>query len=195
MKKSTEKRTKIGFKEKGFRNVISEKTLSSASAGRRNLLTLFEKPKRDVGLIHNDSSTSPKRKTATQKSPNTRNQRAVKTDGLNEIGRLVSHDEKRRTSTGVSVKVKAYIALFLVGLVGTIFVLWTMLDTSSAKRIANDLELQRVANSLENVLSALAYPALMFTVYLMIFACQRLYLLYRQANYLEGATKRKQRRR
>lgn len=195
MKKPTEKRAKTVSKEKDSRNVISEQTLSGASVRRKNSLTRTKSANRDAGLVQNDSTTTPKRTAATRKSPNTRNPSSVKTDRLSEIERLVSQDEKTRTSTSVGVKVKAYIALFLFSLVATIACIWTMVDTTSAKRIANDLELERVANSLENILSVLAYPALMFTVFLMIYACQQLYKLYRQANYLDGATHRRQRRR
>ncbi len=82
----------------------------------------------------------------------------------------------------VKLRVKIHGVLFTIGLVSSIGCLWTMLYTSDSKQVAKNLGLNRVANSLENILSLLAYPFLMFMVILTLYAGQQLYRLYKEAN-------------
>ena len=95
---------------------------------------------------------------------------------------LISHNPKLQSQSGLSGRVKWYGALLILGLTGTALCLWTMFYTPIIEGAAHDLGMTRVANSLENVLDVLAYPALMFTVVLSVYAMQRLYRIYRQAN-------------
>ncbi len=61
-----------------------------------------------------------------------------------------------------------------------------MIYISHSEEIATNLVLNRVANSLENIPSLLAYPALLLTVILTADAIQQPYRAYRRANYLDN---------
>ena len=93
---------------------------------------------------------------------------------------LVSHNRKRHTPS--SARLKWYLALLVAGIVGSAGCLWAMFYTSRSEAVAHKLGLTRVANSLENILDLLALPVLMFTVILTIYASQRLYRIYKEAN-------------
>lgn len=94
---------------------------------------------------------------------------------------------KSRTPRGSSFgsRVKLHLVLFVFGFIGTISCLWAMLDTHNSKAKIQELGLHKVANSLENILSLLAYPVLMFTAILAVYAGQQLFRLYRIANSSE----------
>lgn len=99
---------------------------------------------------------------------------------------LVSHNAPARHRSGlrgVSGRVKWYGSLLVLGLAGTAGCLWAMFYTSHSEAVAHNLGMTRVANSLENVLDLLAIPALMFAVILSAYSLQRLYWIYRSANY------------
>lgn len=194
MKKPPKKPIRSAFKDTDSSSAVSERVLSSAEVRRKNSLTRIEKRDLEARRVRKANTATPKPKTSTSARKSSRNQSATKTDRLNEIERLVSQEEKTGTDIGVSTRVKLYIALFVFALLGTLACLWTMLNTTRAETLANNLELRRVANSLDNILSVLALPALMFTVILMVYSVQRLYQLYRRANYLEGSAKRTRRR-
>ncbi|WP_157735702.1 hypothetical protein [Granulosicoccus antarcticus] len=96
---------------------------------------------------------------------------------------LVQRDRGKvtnRRSSGKS-RLVLHTSLFLIGLLSSIGCLWAMLYTSDSEEVAVNLGLHRVANSLENILSLLAYPVLMFTVILTLYALQQLYGLYKEA--------------
>lgn len=96
---------------------------------------------------------------------------------------LVSHD-RSRTARGSSfgARVKLHVAFFVIGVVGSASCLWAMLDTHNSKVKMQDLGLHKVANSLDNILELLAYPVLMFTMILALYAAQQLFRFYRMAN-------------
>lgn len=102
-----------------------------------------------------------------------------------EMEFLVSHDTDKRTTSGISTHVWVHCLLLVVGLVGSICCIWAMVYTSQSEEVVYNLGLQKVANSLENILSLLAYPVLLFTVILTVYAVQQLYLAYRRANFLD----------
>lgn len=105
----------------------------------------------------------------------------AKTDQDFEL--LVPRDRGKVTkhrSSGKS-RLVLHASLFLIGLMSSIGCLWAMLYTSDSEEVAANLGLHRVANSLENILSLLAYPVLMFTVILTLYAVQQLYRLYKEA--------------
>ena len=86
----------------------------------------------------------------------------------------------KRRSSGKS-RLVLHASLFLTGLLSSIGCLWAMLYTSDSEEVVANLGLHRVANSLENILSLLAYAVLMFTVILPLYAVQQLYCLYKEA--------------
>ena len=96
---------------------------------------------------------------------------------------LVSHD-RSRTSRGSSFgsRVKLHVILFVIGVVGSVSCLWAMLDTHDSKVKMQELGLHKVADSLENILELLAYPVLMFTVILAVYAAQQLFRFYQMAS-------------
>lgn len=99
-----------------------------------------------------------------------------------EMELLLSSSTRTQISTATSTSVKFHIALLIVGIVGALGCLWTMLYTAHSEEVAYNLGLERVANSLENVLQLLAYPVLMFLIVLSAYAAQQLYRAYREAN-------------
>lgn len=82
----------------------------------------------------------------------------------------------------VKSRVIFHIMLFTIGLLSSIGCLWAMLYTSDSEQMAMNLGLHRVANSLDNILSLLAYPVLMFMVILTLYAGQQLYRLHKEAS-------------
>lgn len=81
--------------------------------------------------------------------------------------------------------------LFVGGLISSIACLWAMLYTSRSEEVAESLGLHRVANSMDNILSLLAYPALMFLVVLTAYAAQQLYRLYKEVTRLTSSRLRR----
>ena len=79
-------------------------------------------------------------------------------------------------------RVKLHLVLFVIGIVGTACCLWAMLDTHNSKTKMQELGLHKVANSLDSILALLAYPVLMFTAILAVYAGQQLFRLYCFAN-------------
>lgn len=82
-------------------------------------------------------------------------------------------------------------SLLVIGLVFTISCLWAMLYTSDSEEVVKNLGMHRVANSLENILSLLAYPVLMFSVILTLYAAQQLYRLYKEVTTVTSARLRR----
>ncbi|MGQ7847885.1 hypothetical protein ACUNV4_25550 [Granulosicoccus sp. 3-233] len=111
-----------------------------------------------------------------------------------EFEPLLSRRSGERSVKGSSARSRFvfHTSLFIIGLIGTSGCLWAMLYTSHGEEVAQNLGLHRVANSLENILSLLAYPVLMFSVILTLYAAQQLYRLYREAT--RPSTSRRQRR-
>lgn len=115
-----------------------------------------------------------------------RSSKSLKNLDTNEMEFLVSHDTEGRSSVSISTQVRMHIVLLLVGLIGTVACLWAMIYTSHSEEVVTNLGLGRVANSLDDILSLLAYPVLLFTVILTAYSTQQLYLAYRRANYLDS---------
>lgn len=101
-----------------------------------------------------------------------------------EMELLISHRPAQKSAAGSSVgaRAKFYCIVFFLGFLGSSLCLWAMLDTDDSKEKFQEIGLHKVANSLENILSVLAYPVLMFTVILCIYALQQLYKIYREVN-------------
>ena len=97
---------------------------------------------------------------------------------------LVSHSRPAgsRAHTGMRARVQLHVILFIGGLSGSGMCLWAMLNTDRSEEVVQNLGFHRVANSMENILALLAYPFLMFTFVLTLYAAQQLYRLYREAN-------------
>lgn len=87
-----------------------------------------------------------------------------------------------KKGSSYTARLKFYGALLAMGLIGTVLCLWAMLDTSDSKQRIQSLGLHKVANSLDNILALLAYPVIMFTVILSIYASQQLYKVYKDVN-------------
>lgn len=187
MKKTPNHIDRIALRNPVSNNADSERVRSNASVQSKKSLTPIDKKDLDAGQDHNASSAVAKPKSSV------RTRIATNSNEMLETAFLNSRDTKQRTSTSVSLHVKIHIALLLIGLIGTIGCVWSMLYTSNAKTIANNFGLERVANSLENILTLLAYPVLMFTVILTVYSIQQLYLAHRRASYLDNDTRRKKR--
>lgn len=101
-----------------------------------------------------------------------------------EFELLLSRKPGKRSVKGSSARARFLLhgCLFTVGLIGSISCLWAMLYTSHSEEVAENLGLHRVANSLENILSLLAFPVLMFSVILTLYGAQQLYLLHRDVS-------------
>lgn len=110
-----------------------------------------------------------------------------------EFGMLLAQKPAKRQAKGSSTRSRLILhgSLFTIGLISSIGCLWAMLYTSRSEEVAQNLGLHRVANSLENVLSLLAYPVLMFTVILTLYAAQQLYLLYKEVSQVTSPRRRR----
>lgn len=92
---------------------------------------------------------------------------------------LVSNREKTPVIQGISARTKWYLLVLLLGVCGTLGCLWAMFYTDQSERVASTLGMGRVANSMDNILQLLAFPVLMFTVIVSVYAVQRLYRQYK----------------
>ncbi len=110
-----------------------------------------------------------------------------------EFGMLLAQKPANRQTKGSSTKSRLILhgSLFTIGLISSISCLAAMLYTSRGEEVAQNLGLHRVANSLENILSLLAYPVLMFTVILTLYAAQQLYRLYKEASQVTTLRRRR----
>ena len=106
------------------------------------------------------------------------------------MGFLASEIARKRSAGKASIFVRLHIVLLLIGLLGSASCIWAMVYTAHSEEVAAKLGLVRVANSLENVLSVLALPVLLFTIILSAYAIQQLYVAYRRANYLDSGRRR-----
>lgn len=112
-----------------------------------------------------------------------------------DMGLLVSHSGKRQSGrSSQRSKVIIHLCLLLLGLVGTALCLWAMLYTSESEEVVMNMGLNRVANSLDNILALLAYPVIMFTVILTVYAAQQLFFAYRAATNPEHFRRERQQR-
>lgn len=105
-----------------------------------------------------------------------------------EFELLLTHKKSDHKVKGSSAKTRLlfHTSMLLIGLTGSISCLWSMFYTSESEEVAISLGLHRVANSLENILSLLAYPVLMFMVILTLYAGQQLYRLYKDVTTLKS---------
>ena len=110
-----------------------------------------------------------------------------------EFGMLLSHKPGKRQITGSSTRSRLVLhgSLFTIGLISSISCLAAMLYTSHGEELSQKRGLHRVANSLENILSLLAYPVLMFTVILTLYAAQQLYRLYKEVSQVTSSRRRR----
>lgn len=110
-----------------------------------------------------------------------------------EFELLLARKPRNRHAGGSSARSRFvfYGSLFGIGLVFSIGCLWAMLYTSESEEVAQNLGLHRVANSLENILSLLAYPVLMFSVILTLYAGQQLYRVYKDVTRLDSSRLRR----
>lgn len=69
--------------------------------------------------------------------------------------------------------------LLLFGILGLVGCAFTMINTGGSAEKIQEMGLSRVANSLENVLSIMAIPVLLFMILLVAYACQQIYKEYR----------------
>ena len=82
----------------------------------------------------------------------------------------------------LSRRIKFYLVLLLAGVVGAAGCSFAMFNTGDSAQKIQEIGLNRVANSLENVLSILAYPVLLFTILIAAYACQQIFKEYRLVN-------------
>lgn len=88
-------------------------------------------------------------------------------------------------------RMKISLGMLAFGILGSLACLFAMFNTEDSASKMERLGLQRAANSLDNVLSTLAFPILLFFLILTLFACQRIFLDYRAANDPERFKRRK----
>ncbi len=146
------------------------------------------------------SNSATKKLTAGTQQPAARVQSKQSVSSTKRSGkRFAENDDMELLLTGkqsqskmhsASSAVILHIVLLIIGIVGSLTCLWTMLNTSRSEEVAQNLGLVRVANSLENILSLLAYPVLMFLIVLSAYAAQQLYRAYKVANDPDTYSKR-----
>jgi len=78
--------------------------------------------------------------------------------------------------------IKFHLALLVFGVLGLTACLYAFFFTGSSAEAMGHLGMVRVANSLDNVLSVLAYPVMVLFGLLCAYAVQRLYSHYRRVN-------------
>jgi hypothetical protein len=97
-----------------------------------------------------------------------------------EIELLVSKEVEATSGIPcLSRRMKAYMWLLLFGVLGVAACAFAMLNTGVSAEKIQEIGLDRVANSLENVLSIMAYPVLLFLILFVAFVCQQIYKEYR----------------
>jgi len=190
MKKPLKNMERPGIKHLFSQDSTSPGLISKPGVRKKNSLKTL-----DVKDLESPASKKPNQRTASLSTPrsSSRASKSLKDLDASEMQFLVSHDTDGRKSSRSSSHVRLHIALLLIGLLGSIACLWAMIYTSHSEEVAVNLGLERVANSLENILSLLAFPVLLFMVILTAYAIQQLYLAYRRANYLDSSHRPKRR--
>ena len=89
------------------------------------------------------------------------------------------------------MRMKVSLGMLIFGVLGVASCLFAMFNTEHSASKIEELGMQRVANSLDNVLATLAFPILLFFLILIMFACQRIFLDYRAANDPDRYKRRK----
>jgi TRAP-type C4-dicarboxylate transport system permease small subunit len=79
----------------------------------------------------------------------------------------------------LSQRLKMCLLLLLFGILGLVGCAFTMINTGGSAEKIQEMGFNRVANSLENVLSIMAIPVLLFMILLVAYACQQIYKEYR----------------
>jgi len=79
-------------------------------------------------------------------------------------------------------RVRLNLVLAVVAALGAAIAGWTLSNTSSSGRVAEQLGMTRVASNWEHILSILALPALMFFLILLAWAGSELFRAYRLVN-------------
>lgn len=78
-----------------------------------------------------------------------------------------------------------------MGIVGAATCLFAIFNTEHSASKIEELGMQRVANSLDNILETLAFPILLFFLILTLFALQRIFLDLRAASDPDRFKRRK----
>jgi hypothetical protein len=92
-----------------------------------------------------------------------------------ELELLVTRSASASQGIALGKRAVFYMFLFILSLLAFLACMWAMLFTSDGEAVAERLGMQTVANVLDNALSLLAYPFLMFTGILCAYAIQQLY--------------------
>ena len=79
----------------------------------------------------------------------------------------------------LSSRMKMLMALLGAGILGVIACVFAMLNTSESADTMQQIGLSRAANSLENILSLLAHPILLFMILFVAYASVQVYKEYR----------------
>ena len=79
----------------------------------------------------------------------------------------------------LSSRMKMLMALLGAGILGVIACVFAMLNTRESADTMQQIGLSRAANSLENILSLLAYPILLFMILFVAYASVQVYKEYR----------------
>jgi hypothetical protein len=87
----------------------------------------------------------------------------------------------------LSSRMKLLVALLVAGILGVIGCAFAMLNTGQSADKMQEMGLNRAANSLENVLSLMAYPVFLFMILFVAYASVQIYkeyrLVYNPKNY------------
>ena len=87
----------------------------------------------------------------------------------------------------LSSRMKMLMALLGAGILGVIACVFAMLNTSESADTMQQIGLSRAANSLENILSLLAHPILLFMILFVAYAsvqvCKEYRTVYNPKNY------------
>ena len=89
------------------------------------------------------------------------------------------------------LRMKISLGMLIFGILGAGSCLFAVFNTEDSASKIEELGMQRVANSLDNVLATLAFPILLFFLILIMFACQRIFLDYKAANDPDRYKRRK----
>ncbi len=183
MKKPLNKLDRPGLKHLFSRDLNSPKVISKAEVRKNKSLKPLDPKglKSRVSRKSNDSASA-----SGARAPSSRSRKSPKKLNTNDTGFLASQDARTRSANKLSVFVRLHIFLLVIGLLGSAACLWAMVYTAHSEQLVSNLGMQRVANSLENILSVLALPVLLFTIVLSAYAIQQLYIAYRRANYLDN---------
>jgi hypothetical protein len=79
----------------------------------------------------------------------------------------------------LSSRLKLFVALLIAGILGAVGYVFAMLNTGQSADKMQEMGLNRAANSLENILSLMAYPVLLLMILFVAYASMQIYKEYR----------------